>query len=362
MNLDPCFKTAPPWLKERLLVLHKSGSHSYGLNTPTSDLDVRGICTEPPEVVVGFAQNFNQFQNHSDLADLTVFGLRKFCKLAAQCNPNIIESLWVRPDEILERTDAYDVLRARRHLFLTQKARHTFRGYAMSQLKRIKTHRRWLENPQESPPERKDFGLPETTLIPRDQLNAAIAAIQKQLDTWELDFSGVPQPTILHVQEQIAAFLADISVGQQERFRIAGEKLGYDTNFLEHLEREKRYKSARNEYRQYQTWKKERNPKRAAMEAEHGYDLKHAMHLVRLMRMGEEILLRGEVKVFREDRDELLAIRSGAWSLDHLVAWAEETDAFLKGCKSDLPWGPDLKAIDQMCRELTFESWGIHYG
>ena len=40
----------------------------------------------------------------------------------------------------------------------------------------------------------------------------------------------------------------------------------------------------------YQTWKTHRNPTRAELEPQHGYDTKHAMHLIRLMRMGLEVL------------------------------------------------------------------------
>mgnify|MGYP001607055563 CR=1 FL=1 len=47
--------------------------------------------------------------------------------------------------------------------------------------------------------------------------------------------------------------------------------------------------------------------------------LKHAMHLVRLMRMCKEILITCEVVVKRPDREELLAIRNGAWSYYKLI-------------------------------------------
>ena len=58
-----------------------------------------------------------------------------------------------------------------------------------------------------------------------------------------------------------------------------------------------------------------------ALEAAHGYDTKHGAHLVRLLRMGREIVETGSVHVWRGDRDadELLAIRAGAWSYDRLM-------------------------------------------
>lgn len=71
----------------------------------------------------------------------------------------------------------------------------------------------------------------------------------------------------------------------------------------------------------------------------HG-NTKHAMHLVRLMRMAEEILSTGEVLVKRPDAKELLDIRGGAWPLEDLLKWAEEKDKHIRGDlyeKSKLP-------------------------
>lgn len=47
----------------------------------------------------------------------------------------------------------------------------------------------------------------------------------------------------------------------------------------------------------------------------HGYSTKNAMHLIRLARMGCEVLETGQYNVCRPDVEELLAIRRGEWSL-----------------------------------------------
>ena len=96
------------------------------------------------------------------------------------------------------------------------------------------------------------------------------------------------------------------------------------------------------------------------MEAESGYDRKHASHLVRLLSMCKEILENGEVKVFRPDAKELLDIRNGKWSYDELINWAEEQekslDVFYKSGKSPLPKKPNLNKIDDLCLEIIEES------
>jgi hypothetical protein len=137
----------------------------------------------------------------------------------------------------------------------------------------------------------------------------------------------------------------------------AGKKLGYDTNFLALLDSERKYRAALRYYKQYQEWKKNRNPIRATMEAKFGFDGKHASHLVRLLRMAEEILTQGKVIVCRPDADELLAIRNGAWKFDDLIQWAadqqEKLDKFYESGASPLPKVPNYNKIDKLCEELV---------
>lgn len=94
------------------------------------------------------------------------------------------------------------------------------------------------------------------------------------------------------------------------------------------------------------------------LEARHGYDTKHAMHLVRLLRMCEEILDGRGVLTRRPDRDELLAVRNGAWPYDALIEWAEAQDAKCAALyeTSTLRHHPDVEAIDRLCIEIVERS------
>ncbi len=56
-------------------------------------------------------------------------------------------------------------------------------------------------------------------------------------------------------------------------------------------------------------------------------DHAHAMHLVRLMRTGLEVLVSGELSVRRDDAAELLAIRDGGLSFEELEALARTARA-----------------------------------
>ena len=80
---------------------------------------------------------------------------------------------------------------------------------------------------------------------------------------------------------------------------VATHALQLPPDVVSALNAEKRHRAAIKHWDCYQTWKTDRNPARAELERQHGYDTKHAMHLIRLMRMGVQC----------DDADELCAIR-----------------------------------------------------
>jgi len=285
------------------------GSRAYGLARAGSDVDRKGVLVGPKRWYFGFRGGPEQIEP----AEETVhYELRKMLRLLAKANPTVLELLFTDPEHHTVITAAGRRLLDARRTFLTRRVGQSFGGYAMGQLKRIRTHRRWLLHPPEDKPRREDFGLPREPAIPRDQLGAAEA----------LETRGTLSP-----------------------------------NYLEVLGREKRYRAAKQEWDQFQQWKKHRNPKRAALEAEHGYDTKHAMHLVRLQRMGAEILERGEVIVTRPDRDELLAVRDGAWTYERLVEEADANMARIRALteSSELPEAADEDAIEALGVSLIDE-------
>jgi hypothetical protein len=110
----------------------------------------------------------------------------------------------------------------------------------------------------------------------------------------------------------------------------------------------------------YQTWKSHRNPARAELERQHGYDTKHAMHLIRLMRMGLEVLATGELRVRREDADELSAIRDGAMSFDELLASASALQASMEAAAAmtTLPKDVDRDGVDALLAGLLLDGGG----
>ena len=98
------------------------------------------------------------------------------------------------------------------------------------------------------------------------------------------------------------------------------------------------------------------------MEQKFGYDGKHAGHLVRLLRMGKEILTTGEVIVKRPDAEELRAIRNGAWTYEELTKYTNsmerELNLLYESGKSPLPRSPDFNKLEQLCVDLIEEFYG----
>lgn len=348
------------WLPKKVIYVTLHGSHAYGTALPTSDMDIRGIFVAPKEYYIGFTQHIEQVQQKEP--DLCLFELRKFMRLAADANPNALELLFTDRKDHIFNTPLGDKLLSHRDLFLSQRVKHTFQGYAHSQMKRIRTHRNWLLNPVEIKPTRADFGLPERTVIPADQLAAAHAAIKKKVDQWNWHtLEDLPEAARLEVQGEFVNRLVEITQWgniEHQTWLAAARSIGFDTNFIEMMDKERGYQARSREYSAYQTWKRERNPDRAALEAKFGFDTKHGMHLVRLSRMCVELLTHGEMRVKRPDAKELLAIRSGAWSYDHLMAWFEEQEARIEEAVevSTLPKKPNLKALDDLCCSLIGEA------
>jgi len=94
--------------------------------------------------------------------------------------------------------------------------------------------------------------------------------------------------------------------------------------------------------------------KRKRLLEKFGYDTKNAAHLIRLMRMAIEFLQTGFLIVKRPDREELLEIKKGQWSLEQVKQ--EATVLFQKAKiayeQSALPHKPDELAINELCVTL----------
>jgi predicted nucleotidyltransferase len=104
---------------------------------------------------------------------------------------------------------------------------------------------------------------------------------------------------------------------------------------------------------------KKQNPKREADYEKHGYDLKFAYHIVRLLSEVEQILVEGDLDLER-NREQLKSIRRGEWSRKQIVDYFADKEKSLEEVynKSTLPYGPDEDKI----KELLLNCLEMHYG
>jgi len=96
--------------KYKVVLEINTGSHLYGTNTPTSDIDICGIVMPSIEEVFGFEKMEEidlsikdkdvSGRNTSEAIDIKYYEFRKFIKLALECNPNILEMMFVNKENI----------------------------------------------------------------------------------------------------------------------------------------------------------------------------------------------------------------------------------------------------------------------
>lgn len=130
-------------IAERGLILRTTvGSVVHGLSNPgTDDRDELGVCVEPPEYLLGF-RRFEHFvyrtqpegvpSGPGDL-DLTVYGLRKYCRLALKGSPTTLLPLFVDGEEVITRTPAGEELQALAPAFVARSTGRAFLGYLDAQ-------------------------------------------------------------------------------------------------------------------------------------------------------------------------------------------------------------------------------------
>jgi uncharacterized protein len=130
-------------LAERGCILRSVvGSTVHGLANPgTDDRDEMGVCIEPREYVVGLrpfehwvyrTQPEGVASGPGDL-DLTIYGLRKYCRLAMKGSPTVLLLLFVDGEHVIERRPLGSALQALAPAFVSKRTGRAFLGYLDAQ-------------------------------------------------------------------------------------------------------------------------------------------------------------------------------------------------------------------------------------
>jgi predicted nucleotidyltransferase len=365
--------------KDQIAIAVIAGSHAYGMETVDSDIDLKGIFIPDVNCYLDGSKQ-EQFQDKEKIKELcfptlssdyqekaqangmegVFYELNRFVDLASTANPNILDILFCRDEDVIHSNWIGEELRRNRNNFLTKKCLQTFVGYATAQMKKMETHRKWLINPPLVAPTKEEFGLKERQQIPHDQILAATSLIKKQIDSWSIDFADLDEATKIYIEDQIAKNLAEMNVSSKHKFSCAGKLLGYDDNFMEMIVAQREYDSAMNHFRSYEIWKKERNKKRQGMEAKIGYDVKHAAHLYRLILACKYLFENGELIVYNPN-PFLLDIRRGNVAYDVLMqnVNAEKDNLSKIAVSSNLPKSVDKQWISDLVISILKKQFSI---
>ncbi|OYQ66013.1 hypothetical protein B9G53_05500 [Pseudanabaena sp. SR411] len=356
-------------VETRTILLALTGSRLYRVHNENSDYDYKGICIPTLPYFIG-TQNFEQLDSFSDPnclysaltdTDSNIYNIKKFCHLATLNNPNILELLWIDRSDYLVLTRFGEALIEIRDAFLSQKVFYSYSGYAHAQIKKVQTHRKWLLRYKEDPdffslpPNPKDYGLEENPLR-KEQLNAFLEFLYILIKDAS-QYSEVATELLTHVDYK----------GLLKQYPLAEELLPAvqyytrSTNeFITLLHNTQTYRQALQEYEAFQSWRKNRNSKRAEIEEKVGYDSKHSGHCYRLLKSGIEILNGEGVIPNREitgDAQFIRQIRNGEVPYDTLIAEVakleQEMESAMKNTK--LPKYPDQKLIEEKQIEIIKE-------
>lgn len=265
-----------PHLGNNVCLLTLGGSHAYGMDTKTSDLDIRGVTLNTAsEILTG--RYYEQFTDAK--TDTVIYSLDKILGLLLNCNPNTIEMLGCKPEHYLYVSDAGRELLRSRSMFLSKRCINSFGGYANAQLRRLQN---------------------------------AMARDSYPKEEREKHILG----TIRCMREHLKEMYGDFDDGSLKLYIDKSEREDMDTEiFVDFDLKHFPLRSYRGIMSDMNTVVSEyaklsgRNRKKDA-----SHLAKHMAHLLRLYMMAIDILEKGEIVTYRDkEHDLLMAVRNGAF-------------------------------------------------
>jgi len=368
-----------------------SGSHAYGTNVETSDVDIRGFFVVPDRDYLSLIEPPKQIGD--DKHDITYYSIRRAFELLQTANPNCIELLWMPEDCVQIMTPIMEKIIENRDLFISKKCFHTHSGYAYSQIKKARGQNKKVHNqmPKERP-KKEDFCfiIPiDRGILKCDQMMPGRPVDIKNVSF--LDGRKVCDPSCRPTKENGygEVFNSDMDLSQFHissvehshnvyRLYIYGEESkgvfrGDDMLVCESIPKDheiKRfvgfliynvdeYNKAVKDWHSYWDWMNNRNSSRW-IDQEKGklnYDQKNLMHCMRLLMSGESILKKGFPIVRFEglEREYLMSIRNGELDYDDIMNEVDKRMSKLEDLyktSDEIPHSVNVKKINELYMEL----------
>lgn len=308
-------------LNDRIIFLTLGGSYAYGTNVEGSDVDIRGVALERENEIIGLS-SFDLFENKA--TDTVIYSFMKIISLLMSCNPNTIELFGVNPEHILKISKEGKLLLDNVDMFLSQKAVNSFGGYANQQLRRLQNSLA-----------RNEYSHSEKEKHLNDKINQMIVLFNERYENFNNDSIKVYIDES-NKEEYDTEMFMDINL---QHYPLRDFKNIYS----EMNETVKQFGKLNN-----------RNKKKSIEHLN-----KHAMHLVRLLKMGTEILSTGEINTYREnDKELLLDIRNGLFSTDEIFTLVSKLEDQFKYAKENtiLPKSPNFDLIEEFVMQINREA------
>ena len=308
--------------REGLILLKcRSGSHAYGLATEASDEDFRGVFYAPKRAF--YASDYPA-QVSDATNDVVYYELGRFLELLGKANPTALELLATAGEHVLYRHPVMTSLRVED--FLTKACKDTFTGYAITQIRKARGLNKKVHNPYPKARKRVEefcyvitegqsrplprwaaaqgFSVDALALVAVAHARGVYAVYHDPIGRWARGISSGPLANQVN--------LSSVPKGERCLAYLAFNKDGYSVYCRNH--------------REYWAWVEDRNDVRYEGTLAHGqgYDAKNMMHTLRLLDMAEEIFRVGQLNVLRPDRDFLLRVKRGAFTLDEVLEMAEQ--------------------------------------
>lgn len=311
------FLRTDPHLGSNILILTTAGSIAYGTNVDTSDIDVRGVTIERKQDIMGLS-SFEQFEDKA--TDTVIYGLKKFIALCLNNNPNVLEILGTKPEHLLVITKEGQLLRDNVDLFLSKRVIHSFGNYATAQLRRL-----------QNALARDNYPHAEKE---KHILNSILGQMEHLKRTYK-SFTG----SEIHLY-----------IDESDREDMDTE-IFIDINLKHYPLRDFKniYSEMSNIVKDYSKLN-HRNSKKDELHLN-----KHAMHLIRLLITGTEVLEGKGINTYREkEREFFLDIRNGKYEYSDIFEMVDEYEQRFKLAaeNTSLPDEPDYKRVEELMMEI----------
>jgi predicted nucleotidyltransferase len=344
-------------LKDNNLLLLEcvSGSKVYGLATASSDTDIKGVFYLPREqfFAMDYIAQVNDEHNNE-----VYYELGRFMELLYKNNPNILELLATPAEFVLWKHSLMEPLSV--NMFLSQCCKDTFAGYAHTQIRKARGYNKKVVNPM--PEERKDVLDFCFVIEGHTSIGLKKWLEQHNYKQERCGLTAIPHTSGLHAlfydPEGILNYSGvfsgpdanDVSLSSIPR---GAKESGYLYFNADH------YSAHCKNHREYWEWIGKRNEERYLNNKAHGknYDSKNMMHTIRLLQVAEEIGREGKLNVTRSNREELLAIKKGAYSYEQLLSMADELMQRIEIAyeSSNLPSAPDKRNIERLLVDMRIQ-------